>query len=944
MRHFTKRLAAVLALLLLAAGASAVLAGSTLTGTIRGTVVDENGQPMPGVTVIFRSDALIREQARVTDADGAYFMAGLPPGNYAVVAQLAGYQTIQQTTDVLLDKTTRVDFVMVPGELTETVNVTATKPVVDKTNTEGSLSLDKDFTEGLPVPRQYQSLLTFAPGVTGGANPNMLGGAANSNVYQLDGVSITDPVTGTFGSNVNYDIIEAVDVKLTGVSAEYGGFQGGLSNVISKSGGNDFTGSLRDEIDSPSFDATYKDSTRNDFATERFREDVPVYSPTTDNPCFGPDPNGPPDGPPDPVNGRVLTANGPECWIYGRPSIPSAARKNLAHDVQGTFGGPIVRDSAWFFVSYTRNDNARVVPLGNPTGGPEGNGTYIRSFQGDNSSAKLTWQVVNNHKIQYTYFEDPANVPVCYYGTFFGGGCYDTNAVDFQNQGGHAWTGSWNGVWGNRVLTDLKYSNWQNGFNIAPFGPQLDTPDLIFPGNLGSGPAAGLGAYVDLASGYGFDAPVFASVPEVRAREQYEAKSTIFFDTGLGSHTLKIGADYQEQTRTGASVISGNALIYGQNWVDPPPGLGGNGDAYDINNRVYRFWYDFAEPGGSGSTTKVTSLYVQDDWQLNGNFTFNLGVRFDNNVDENDVGEKIFDQTGISPRLGASWDVTGAGKHVVKATASRYLDAIDLTTLSIFTRAAGGQSAYDLYFNTNFPNPGTPDWALIFQSRPDPDTNTFASGLKPQHIDEYTLSYEYALSTTMGVMVKGVNREWGDIVGQSYTWDYSQGAARKILLLDNRSYLKRKYNAVQLQFEKRFSNNWNLLANYTYGEAKGNVGGAAADQGFASYGAYPDVPQSVSSLAYGKLPWSIDNSGNIFGAYRIPIPSKRHSLEVGGVFTYRDGNRYEKSETRPIVVGPGPDGVQDNPLGTSGDGVTNDQTDQITQYVEERGTRQEPTT
>ncbi len=97
-----------------------------------------------------------------------------------------------------------------------------------------AVEVPRTFYQNLPAPRAYQSLVDFAPGVSGSrtANPSILGGTANSNIYLVDGISTTDPVTGTFGLNFTFDVIEAVDVKLTGISAEYGEHQGGIVNLI----------------------------------------------------------------------------------------------------------------------------------------------------------------------------------------------------------------------------------------------------------------------------------------------------------------------------------------------------------------------------------------------------------------------------------------------------------------------------------------------------------------------------------------------------------------------------------------------------------------------------------------------------------------------------------------------------------------------------------------
>src|SRR4029078_7947819 len=98
----------------------------------------------------------------------------------------------------------------------------------------------------------------------------------------------------------------------------------------------------------------------------------------------------------------------------GPPDLPGRSESAKSHALQATFGGPVVRDNAWFYLAYSRPETSAQEVLGNPTGGPLGNGTYVRLFQGDFSLGKLTWQISNNHRVQGIYQEDPSNLPVCY--------------------------------------------------------------------------------------------------------------------------------------------------------------------------------------------------------------------------------------------------------------------------------------------------------------------------------------------------------------------------------------------------------------------------------------------------------------------------------------------------------------------------------------------------
>lgn len=919
MRRFSRLLVgALLALPLLVTVGGEVLAGSTLNGTIRGRVTDEKGEPLVGVTVQLRSPALIREQVRLTDADGSFVAADLPRGAYTVVAQLTGYITTSYETDVESDRVTPLAMVLKEGELSETVTVTATRPVVDKTSTEKSESYDKTFTDNLPAGRSYQSLIQFAPGVVGGSNANVLGGTSSSNQYLIDGVSTRDPVTGTFGSNINFDAIETVEIKLTGISAEYGEFQGGLTNVLTKSGGNEFSGSFRDVVSAAQWTNLYKGKADKALAPEVFASAAFVGNCNTAG------------LPPGTFNYRTGCPG-------ERPGLPSGyptGSNAKTNRISLTLGGPVVVDTAWFFMSYDRVDTRAAAVLGNPVGGTSGNGTYTNFFDGDIPSVKLTWQATNNHRVQYSYFEDPARTTRCYGQIFFGGPCFDSYTVDLQGQGGFSYIANWNATWTPVFTTDFKYTRFQNSFDIQPLTPIPFKPQFIFPGNRGFQLANGNGSSIELATGSAYDANIFDDTPEKRRREQWELQTTTFIDTeGVGSHTVKIGADYKEQDRVGASIISGNALLYFYRNPNQP-----NPDAVD--GRAYYYWYDFAEPTSAKPVNKFTALYVNDDWQLNENLSFNLGLRWEKSDNQNDVGDAIINDSGFAPRLGVAWDVTGQGKHVVKATASRYLAGINLTTISPFVRLAGGQSAFDFYINGNFNPadiPGTAalpvDPVLLFSQDPDPTTSQFEPGIVPQNIDEFTVGYEFQFNPTFGVGVKYVDRKWNDIITFVNRFDYTAGT-RQIQTLRVNPDADRSYKGVVLTGDKRFANNWEFRGSYVWSETKGNV---ESENGFDTYGQFAGVPQTTENRE-GLLSFDFKHALKFQAFYEVPVKSARHGVTLGGIFDFRSGNPFARNRTISTVVGPGPDGVQDNPLGTqTGAVASDDQFANVLTYFEPRG-------
>ncbi len=229
--------------LLLAGGA-----GAATKSALTGEVVDQEGQALPGVSVTLSSDNLIGgAQTKVTDDGGSFKFTLLPPGEYHVEAALDGFVTNQVDARVGLDRDTQVRLTLVPNDFSEQILVTAEAPVVDVTDISTGETYDHDFLQNATVGtagRDYLTIIGAEAGSAGTGNVRVFGGVSSDNVYLIDGLNTTDPLTGTFGTNVNFDAIEEVSIQTGGFEAEYGQAIGGVINLVTKSGGNDFKGAL----------------------------------------------------------------------------------------------------------------------------------------------------------------------------------------------------------------------------------------------------------------------------------------------------------------------------------------------------------------------------------------------------------------------------------------------------------------------------------------------------------------------------------------------------------------------------------------------------------------------------------------------------------------------------------------------------------------------------
>jgi hypothetical protein len=222
--------------LALALAVTAVASAQTLTGSVAGKVVDEQGAVLPGVTVTLTGKT--GAQTQQTDGQGDYRFIGLTPGAYTVKVDLQGFVAKEQNATVGIGQEVGVNVTMTVGGRTETVDVVANALSVDATTSKTDTNMSQELLFSMPITHANPAvtLLNYAPGINNGA---AFGGAsAGANALMLDGVDTRDPEGGTAWTFYNYNIIDEVQVGSLGQPAEYGGFTGAVINTLTKSGGN----------------------------------------------------------------------------------------------------------------------------------------------------------------------------------------------------------------------------------------------------------------------------------------------------------------------------------------------------------------------------------------------------------------------------------------------------------------------------------------------------------------------------------------------------------------------------------------------------------------------------------------------------------------------------------------------------------------------------------
>jgi len=222
------------------------------TGTIRGTVKDEAGEPLPGVTVELKGPALMGARSTPTDAAGEFRFLVLPIGaDYEVSFSLPGFQPVTNKNQrVTIGGTIVLDIVLKPAAIAAELTVTAASPLVDVQKSSFSSSYDSKTLDTLPTRRYtFFDMVQASPGITN-ASPedsraSAFGSERKSNAYYINGIDISAPSTGAAWPWPMPDIIEEMEITGIGAPAEYGNFEGAVINVVSKSGSNTFHGAAK---------------------------------------------------------------------------------------------------------------------------------------------------------------------------------------------------------------------------------------------------------------------------------------------------------------------------------------------------------------------------------------------------------------------------------------------------------------------------------------------------------------------------------------------------------------------------------------------------------------------------------------------------------------------------------------------------------------------------
>jgi hypothetical protein len=751
-------------------------AQSATTGAIQGVVSDSSSsEKLAGVTITVTSTSLQGAQTAITDEKGSYKISALPPGEYLVTFYYLDLTVERAGVMVGINKVTPVYQKLDQGKAGgEVVKITDSAPVIDPTSTTQGITIDKNYLKNIPVPgRNFESALGAAAGSQGdGLGISFSGSTSLENQYYVDGVNTTGLTFGTVGTPIINDFIEEIEVITGGYNAEFGRSTGAVVNVVTKSGSNEFRGSVFGYYQ-PGF-LTYNVETA-------------------------------------PVNAASIDAN-----------------SNVVYDADFGFevGGPIIKDKLWFFVGFApqfrrvdtdritkrQTDCRRLLASGqlsecNPALPAQGGfadgaadvdpatGFFItdelaRETRTSTSTAfntvgKINYALnaENQGQLAFQALPGSSRRPAV-----FGPAASGFNLNSLTTDVSLKWTSKFND---NKTEVEAVVGWHRDKFETEGLDPAFanDPRQILRNGSLGlwAPTGAGSGFPEDVATIQGcLDLPPGVTGGPLNAADPYPFLSnncpmdtrayviggpgSMFRDkeerrsgrVGLtqrvraaGNHEIKAGIDIEDNYSDKARVFSGGAFLQNfvnsnvvvvDRWVqlrgrgmqdidDPrfdnkcrtpasdPGGTGGGGN-------IDEFECDYL-PGVLGApgtqvlgNTMNWAAYLRDSWQIQPNLTLNAGLRYEEqrmryanflqNQDDpltgNPLGKNAMTLKDMwSPRIGLLYDWTKEGRSKIYTHYGRFYESIPM---DINDRSFGGETIFEQVFSANGGACGTVDPAI----------------------------------------------------------------------------------------------------------------------------------------------------------------------------------------------------------------------------------------
>ncbi len=799
----------LLLLLVIIAMPQALMAQARLTAAdLEGTVQDESGAVLPGVTVTATNQATNQSRTATTDKSGRYYIGALQPGVYTIAAELAGFAP-QQRKDVrlVLGQLADLHFTMRPGTA-EAIVVSAKAPVVDTTETSVSTVVGQEQIDSLPTNgRNFLSFSVITPGVTSDRTPQQgasatsgltFGGQrARSNNIMVDGVDNNDPIVGAVRATFSQEAIQEFQVLTNSYSAEFGKASGGVVNIITRSGTNEIRGNVFEFFRNKSLNA------RGHF--EQF----------------------------DPAGNHIDLEKAP-------------FRQN---QFGATLGGPVRRDQTFYFLSAEAlntdtsnfvNISPTAAALLNANGFPVQLGNVPYEVRSRQYLAKIDhqWQAGHNLVLRGNY-ASLLNENIEPFG-----GITARSRGALQDRKDWAFAASQTDTLSARWINEARLQYAHEDQMIESLDPNCGG---VCDDNSKGGPTVEI---IGVAS-----AGRQRFTPQPRRNARYQVKDTLSFYTG--THSMKTGFDFN-YVHTGFAALP---LHFGGRYIFAAlPAIPGLLPKALTSLEAFAAGLPAAYVQGYGTSGDSyndpdLALFVQDDWNLSERLTLKAGVRYQRQwmydipftVSTPNGGSYNYqipnDTNNVGPRLSLSFDPQGDGRSSLHAAWGIFYDnqilaaaqignginGRDLRTLVV--RIAGNPpglpSAVAAWKSPGhkLPEPTTPYPSLVIS--PDP-------GMETPFSQQAAVGYDRAIGQTVSVSadllyVHGEKQlgtiDYNPIINPANGHrpnDVNGTPGTSASILQYTSFGETWYKGLTLSLNKRLSNRLQFLVSYTLSKAEDN--------------------------------------------------------------------------------------------------------------------------
>jgi hypothetical protein len=752
-----------LALIVSLSLANAAWAQSSSEGTIRGTVKDEQGGVLPGVTISASSPSVAGTFTAVSSTDGSYRLLNLRPGEYTIVAELSGFSKYSRSgIAVRSGLNLTVDIQMQVGTLAETVQVIGETPMLETQKPVQSVNISGELQRSLPLSsrKDFSDFLEVTPGVTartfdqgsGGQVYMLRGSEIENHVVQVDGADMGSFRQGWAGLYVGLssESIDDTQIKTGGVDASAPLGVGVVINIATPSGTNQIKGSASMSYQAKGW------------------------------------------------NGNNAAAGG-----------KSAYSKVVQPDL--SLGGPLVKNKLFFFGSFRYAD--REVGISRTPDQLKGLSVdpaftpFANGGKGKYYYVKATAQLTQNHQM-YVFYQRDFNPELAAFPT-------ESQPFDITAFGGNGLGARLSSLWGSAVTTKIlaSYNDKSiNGTFAAFSGHTFPGPDNdIFTTSFISGgrrTGQGILATTNLIS--------LTAAPTQKITLQADLT---YFKTGwLGSHEVQTGVFAQPRLSNENQLRysnGGNPAFQELALLDPANPTGGT---VVFHRRVY----DSPTITSSSRLARDYAVYFQDAWKPTNRLTLNAGVRIDKIL----VRDRVFNQDvqnswEIGPRFGGTFMLTQDSKNIVRANWGR---VADLPQPGYLPSAGGNPVGQTDYYDNNLD--GVFETVLRTPPVTPENSNQVVDPKRHQpFIDEWIFGYRRQLPGQVSVDVSFVHRDYKDrparveinriIDGVTFK-GYKNEAQNDIFFVTNNIWNTQVYSGLEFTVAKR-TKKLNVLAGYTRG-------------------------------------------------------------------------------------------------------------------------------